>query len=55
MQLLSSDPPPAADAPLFYRGRDLAAEYGFELEMRELWTPGDGLVALNEQTFVWIK
>lgn len=55
LQLFSPDPPPAPDAPLFYRARGLAAEHGFEMEMRELWTPAGGLVALNQQTFVWIK
>lgn len=55
LQLFSPDPPPAPDAPLFYRARGLAAQHGFEMEMRELWTPTGGLVALNQQTFVWIK
>jgi len=55
LQLFSPDPPPAPDVPLYYRARGLAAEHGFEMETRELWTPAGGLVALNQQTFVWIK
>ncbi len=55
LQLFAPDPPPAPDASLYYRARALAAEHGYEMEMRELWTPAGGLLALNQQTFVWIK
>ena len=55
LQLFAPDPPAAPDAPLFHRARAVAAEEGFQMESRELWTPQGGLVALNQQTFVWIK
>jgi acyl-CoA thioesterase len=43
------------DAPLFYRGRVLAAQDGFAMEQRELWGEDGRLVALNQQTLVVIK
>jgi acyl-CoA thioesterase len=43
------------DAPLFYRGRVLAARDGFAMEQRELWGEDGRLVALNQQTLVVIK
>jgi acyl-CoA thioesterase len=43
------------DAPLFYRGRVLAAQDGFAAEQRELWGEDGRLVALNHQTLVVIK
>ena len=47
----SGDP----DAPLAYRARLVAAEAGYCVELRELWTEDGQLLALNQQTFVIIK
>ncbi len=44
-----------ADAPLLHRARVVASAQGYFVEMRELWTEGGELVALNQQTFVWIR
>lgn len=44
-----------ADVPLLHRARVVAASEGYFVEMRELWTEGGELVALNQQTFVWIR
>ena len=41
--------------PLFYRASAVAAQQGFVVEFRELWTARAELVALNQQTFVIIK
>jgi len=43
------------DAPLYHRGRVIAARDGYSAEMRELWTPEGRLVSLNQQTFVTIR
>jgi hypothetical protein len=43
------------DVPLWHRARSLAADQGYFVELRELWTERGELVALNQQTFVWIK
>ena len=43
------------DAPLAYRARLVAAEAGYCVEFRELWTADGELLALNQQTFVIIK
>lgn len=43
------------DVPLWHRARSLAASEGYFVELRELWTEHGELVALNQQTFVWIK
>jgi acyl-CoA thioesterase len=43
-----------ADAPLYYRGRVLAARDGYAMEQRELWGEDGRLVALNHQTFAII-
>jgi hypothetical protein len=44
-----------SDRPLHHRARAVASHEGFFAEHRELWTADGELVALNEQTFVWIK
>ena len=44
-----------ADVPLLHRAHVAASAQGFFVEMRELWTEGGELVALNQQTFVWIR
>lgn len=44
-----------ADAPLLHRARVIASAQGFFVELRELWTEAGELVALNQQTFVWIR
>lgn len=41
--------------PLFHRAHATVAHEGFLVETRELWTPDGQLVALNPQTFVWIR
>jgi hypothetical protein len=43
------------DAPLYYRARFVAADGGYCVEFRELWTETGRLAALNQQTFVIIK
>jgi acyl-CoA thioesterase len=43
------------DAPLLYRGTNLAGEEGYAIEQRELWGEDGRLVALNQQTIVVIK
>jgi hypothetical protein len=47
----SGDP----DAPLAYRARLIAAEAGYCVEFRELWSAEGQLLALNQQTMVVIK
>lgn len=42
----------APEAPLYYRGRLLAARDGYAIESRELWDERGRLLALNQQTFV---
>jgi len=44
-----------ADVPLHHRAHVVASAQGFFVEMRELWTETGELVALNQQTFVWIR
>ena len=41
--------------PLFHRARAVAGHDGFYVELRELWDARCGLVALNQQTFVFIR
>jgi hypothetical protein len=41
--------------PFHYRARVLAEQDGYLVEMRELWTEGGRLVALNQQTIAWIR
>ena len=51
-------PPPAPldpAVPLYYRGRVVAEQDGYLVEMRELWSPEGRLVALNQQTIAWIR
>jgi hypothetical protein len=43
------------DDPLLFRSRTLSRTDGYLVEMRELWTEGGALVALNEQTIAIIK
>ncbi len=43
------------DAPFFHRSRLLAAQDGYFLELRELWTLDGRLAALNPQTFAILK
>lgn len=43
------------DLPLRFRARAEAAHDGYISETRELWTPDGRLVALNPQTFVYIR
>lgn len=43
------------EEPLFHRARAVAAQDGYVLELRELWSQEGQLVALNQQTFVTIK
>jgi hypothetical protein len=42
-------------APLFHRATVPASHGGYSLESRELWSAGGKLVALNQQTFVYIR
>src|SRR5260221_6178213 len=44
----------ACDAPLYYRAQFVAADGGYCVEFRELWTESGRLAALNQQTFVII-
>jgi acyl-CoA thioesterase len=55
MQYFPPPAPPDPAAPLYYRARAVAAQDGYLVEHRELWTPEGQLLALNPQTFVWIK
>lgn len=43
------------DAPLYHRGRVLAAADGYAAETRELWTPEGRLVSINHQTIATIR
>jgi acyl-CoA thioesterase len=55
LQCLLGDRVLPADEPLLHRARVVASAQGFFIEMRELWTAAGALVALNQQTFVWIR
>jgi hypothetical protein len=55
LQCLLGDRVLPADVPLLHRAHVAASAQGFFVEMRELWTEGGELVALNQQTFVWIR
>lgn len=54
-QLLHAPSQIPPQAPLFYRGRTLAARDGYVVEGRELWGEDGTLVALNEQTLALVK
>jgi len=41
--------------PLYHRSRLLAAQQGYLAEVRELWTPGGEICAINQQTMAIIK
>jgi hypothetical protein len=55
LQMFAPREPLDPGEPLFHRARALAAQGGFVVEQRELWTSRGELVALNQQTFVWIR
>jgi hypothetical protein len=55
LQNLLGDRQLPGDLPLYHRARAMASDQGYFVDMRELWTPDGQLVALNQQTFVWIK
>lgn len=55
MQNLLGDRELPGDRPLHHRARALTSGDGYFVEFRELWTDTGELVALNEQTFVWIR
>lgn len=42
-------------APWKFRSRDVVVRDGYFVELRELWSPDDRLLALNQQTFAIIK
>ena len=55
IQLFEPKSPIPPDLPLRYRAKAVAAQDGYVLEVRELWTLTGELVAINEQTFVIIR
>jgi hypothetical protein len=55
LQSLLGDRELPGDRPLHHRARAVASRDGFFVEQRELWTEAGELVALNQQTFVWIR
>ena len=55
LQYFPPQSPLDPNEPLFYRARAIAAADGYIVEHRELWTGNGDLVALNPQTFVWIR
>ncbi|MBC8068078.1 MAG: thioesterase family protein [Deltaproteobacteria bacterium] len=55
LQSMLGDRELPGDEPLLHRASSPAAGDGFFVEHRELWTADGELVAMNEQTFVWIK
>ncbi|WP_224247316.1 acyl-CoA thioesterase [Hyalangium gracile] len=55
IQLYSHAAPVDTAAPFFHRARAVAAQDGFILETRELWSLAGELLATNQQTFVIIK
>ncbi len=46
---------PETTDPLFHRGRVIAQTDGYMVEFRELWSATGQLLALNQQTIVWIR
>ncbi len=55
LQNLLGDRTLPGDRPLLHRATAPAAGDGFFVEHRELWTASGELVAMNQQTFTWIK
>jgi acyl-CoA thioesterase len=55
LQSLLGDRELPGDEPLLHRAHAPAAGDGFFVEHRELWTASGELVAMNQQTFAWIK
>lgn len=55
VQLLSPPEPLPSERPLFYQASALAGRDGFVSELRELWDDQGQLLAVNHQTFVFIK
>ena len=55
LQSLLGDRTLPGDRPLLHRAHAPAAGDGFFVEHRELWTASGELVAMNQQTFAWIK
>ncbi|HET6585491.1 MAG TPA: thioesterase family protein, partial [Nannocystaceae bacterium] len=55
LQSLLGDRELPGDRPLHHRARAVVSHDGFFVEHRELWTEAGELVALNQQTFVWIR
>ena len=55
IQFSPSEAPLLASSPLRHRARAVAAQDGYVVEFRELWTGEGALVALNQQTFVVIR
>lgn len=45
----------ALAAPVYHRARAAAAQHGYVLELRELWSEQGELLGTNQQTFVIIK
>jgi acyl-CoA thioesterase len=54
LQLLRTLRDVPASAPIYMRAKTLAADAGYVVELRELYTENGELLALNEQTFVTI-
>lgn len=55
LQYLPPSAPLDPSVPLCYRGKIVADQDGYMVEMRELWTPDGRLLALNQQTLAWIR
>lgn len=55
LQCMLGDRTLPGDRPLLHRAHAPAAGDGYFVEHRELWTASGELVAMNQQTFAWIK